>query len=338
VALDDYALATRLSYFLWGSTPDDELLARAGDGELHDADALRAEFDRMLVDPKSAALYDGFVSQWLQLGKLGAATPDVAMFPEFSEELRAQMNEETRLFFEGIRERDGSALEIITGTQTYANAAIAAIYGVTGVTGTELVPIDTDPARRAGVLTMPAILTMTSNSTSPNIVKRGVWLAEAILCAAPPPPPEGIPPQPDPEPGETERERLARHRLDPSCGSCHNLIDPLGFAFENYDAIGKWRDEADGEPVDSLGNLPDGREFDGVVEMAALLASGQEYPLCVSSKLMTYALGRTMSGEEQCVLADIGAQTVTPDSTLSDLLWAVVTSDVFQTEEIAGNQ
>ena len=338
IALDDYEVATRLSYFLWGSTPDDELLARAGEGTLRERASLRAEFDRMLADPKSAALYDGFFTQWLQLGRLGSATPDPASFPGFSEQLRAEMTEETRLFFEGIRERDGSALEIITGTQTYANDAIAAIYGVSGPAGQWFEPIDLDPTQRAGVLTMPAVLTMTSNPETPNIVKRGVWLAEAILCAAPPPPPAGVPPEPVAMPDETERERLARHRLDPSCASCHDLIDPLGFAFDSYDAIGQWRTEADGEPIDNLGVLPSGDEFAGVVEMAGLLASGDEYPGCVTQKLMTYALGRTVSASDQCVVSAIAQATVTPDASLSDLLWAVVTADAFLIEEIGVEQ
>jgi len=335
VALDDWALATRLSYFVWGSTPDDALLTRAGEGTLRDDTVLRVELDRMLADPKAGALYDGFVSQWLQLGKLAAATPDAGAFPQFDEEMRAAMLEEMRLFFAGIRARDGSALEIVNGTQTFANAGLAEIYGVQGPTGDELVAITTDPTQRAGVLTMPAVLTMTSGPTSPNIVKRGVWLAETILCAAPPPPPEGVPPAPDPQPGETEREQLERHREDPSCGSCHNLIDPLGFGFEHYDALGAWRDQADGEPVDDLGTLPDGREYRGMVELAGLLATGDEYPICVTSKVMTYALGRVMDDADACAVEDIATTNVTLDATLSDLLWAVVTSDAFLSEEIA---
>jgi hypothetical protein len=338
VALDDYEVATRLSYFLWGSTPDDELLAHAAEGVLRERETLRSEFERMLADPKASALYEGFFRQWLQLGRLGAATPDVESFPEFSEQLRAEMAEETRLFFEGIRERDGSALEIITGTETYANEAIAALYGVPGPTGQWFVPIATDPTQRAGVLTMPAVLTMTSGPQAPNIVKRGVWLAEAILCAAPPPPPAAVPAEPVPQPGETERERLARHRFDPNCASCHDLIDPLGFAFESYDALGRWRDEIDGAPVDNLGKLPDGTTVAGVVEMAELLASGDDYPSCVTEKLMTYALGRTPTADDQCVVSAIAEATVTPDGTLSDLLWAVVTSDAFLVEEIEGDQ
>lgn len=334
VALDDYALATRLSYFLWGSTPDDALLARAGGGTLRSAETLREEFERMLADPKASALYEGFVMQWLQLGKLAAATPDPTAFPQFDEELRAQMLEETRAFFEGIRERDGSALEIVSGNQTWANAALAELYGIDGPTGDALEPVTTDATRRAGILTMPAVLTMTSGPEQPNIVKRGVWLAETILCAAPPPPPDGVPPPPDPQPGESERERLARHREDPSCASCHDLIDPLGFGFEHYDAIGRWRDDLDGEPLDDLGTLPDGTTYHGIVELAQLLATGDAYPNCVSTKVMTYALGRTIEGGEFCVIEDIGNENVVADATLSDLLWAVVTSDAFQTEEV----
>lgn len=332
-ALDDWAVASRLSYFLWGSTPDDALLDRAAEGALHDPDALRAEFDRMLGDPKAAALYEGLVTQWLQLGKLAAASPDPVAFPQFDEALRAQMLQETRLFFEDLRARDGSVLELLEGTRTFASSGLADIYGVSGVEGDGLVAIDTDPARRAGVLTMPAILTMTSGPQQPNIVKRGVWLAEAILCASPPPPPEGIPPAPDPGPGETERERLERHRLDPSCASCHDLIDPLGFGFEHYDALGAWRDDIEGEPADDLGQLPDGRSFEGVVELAELLASGDEFPTCATRKVMTYALGRAVTDADACVVSAIGSDTVTADAKLSDLLWAVVTSDAFAQQE-----
>ncbi len=332
VVLDDWALATRLSYFLWGSTPDDDLLARAAEGALQDEDALRLEFERMLADPKASAFYDGFVAQWLQLGKLGAATPDVAVFPAFDEALRQAMADETRLFFDDLRARDGSPLEIVTGTATFANAGTATIYGVPGIAGDAMVPITTDPTQRAGVLTMPAVLTMTSGPSAPNIVRRGVWLAEAILCLDPPPPPVGVPPAPEPIDGESERERLERHREDPSCASCHDLIDPLGFGFENYDAIGAWRDEADGESVDNAGALPDGRTFAGMVELGGLLATSSDFPTCMTSKVMTYALGRTVTPDDACVVEAIGAETVTADSALSELLWAVVTSDAFRTE------
>ncbi|MGH1348850.1 MAG: DUF1592 domain-containing protein [Nannocystales bacterium] len=329
LGLTDYEVASRLSYFLWGSTPDDSLLARAGEGNMGDREVLRAEFDRMLADPKAAALFDGFFNQWLQLGRLDSATPDAGAFPLFSEQLRTEMREEMRLFFKGVRDRDATALEFITGTQTFANASIAEIYEATGPTGAWFEPTMLNAERRAGVLTMPAILTMTSGPTSPNIVRRGVWLAEAILCAAPPPPAAGVPAEPVPLPGETERERLERHREDPSCASCHELIDPLGFTFENYDAIGMWRETADGLPVDNTGKLPGGEEFAGIVAMAQELATTDAYPKCITKKMMTYALGRSLGDRDTCVVSAIAQDTVNEDAGFSDLLWAVVTSDAF---------
>jgi len=332
-ALDDFALATRLSYFLWGSTPDDLLLQRAGEGALQEETLLRAEFDRLLADPKSSALYEDFFRAWLKLGKLESATPDVAAFPEFDESMRAAMLEETRLFFEDIRQRDASPLELLTGSQTFANDQTADIYGASEVSGSELVSIDVDSAQRAGILTMPAILTMTSGPEYPNIVQRGVWLAEAILCASPPPPAQGVPVSPDPVPGETERQRLERHRQDPECAGCHNLIDPLGFGFENYDAIGRWRTTAEGEPVDNLGRLPDGREYSGIPELVELLEAGQEFPQCVTEKAMTYALGRTLDSDDVCATRAIALENVTPESQFSGLLWAIVTSEAFRKQE-----
>lgn len=332
-ALDDYALASRLSYFLWGSTPDDALLQSAADGALRDATVLRSEFDRLLTDQKATALFDGFISQWFALGKLQSANPDPAVFPQFTEELRQSMADEVRTFFEDLRSRDGSVLELINGTNTFANADLASVYGIAGVTGSTLQAVTTDPMQRAGILTMPAILTMTSGPTEPNIVRRGVWLAENILCAKPPPPPDGVPPAPDAMPGETERQRLARHRSNPACSSCHDLIDPLGFAFESYDAIGAFRDTAQGVPVDNQGTLPDGRSFAGVVELAGLLQEGDEYSSCATRKLMMYALGRSLQVQEQCLVSAIGSQTVTPSSHLSDWLWAIATSDAFQMRE-----
>lgn len=336
-ALTDHALASRLSYFLWGSTPDDALLARADAGALSDPETLRLEFDRMLADDKASALYDSFATQWLQLGKLGAAWPDPAMYPEFTDTLRDDMLAETRLFFEDLVARDGSVVEIVNGTETFANGPLAQIYGMDGVTGDTLNGVSLDPQTRAGVLTMPAVLTMLSNPTTPNIVRRGVWLAETMLCAAPPPPPDDVPQAPEPVVGETERERLERHRADPSCASCHNLIDPLGFAFENYDALGYWRTEdAEGNPVDNLGEMPDGSTFNGVVELAEQLVQGDAFGRCVTGKLLTYSLGRAVGPDDQCTVEQIASTTVTEDATMSDLLWAVATSDAFVLQQGTG--
>ena len=330
VALDDFSVAARLSYFLWGSTPDDALLERAAAGELRDPDVLRGEFDRMLADPKSAALYEDFVAQWLQLGKLGDVLPDPDVYPTFGEDLREAMEDEVRLYFGGLRERDASVLEFINGTETYANETLAEVYGLEGVTGEAMVPVETDPEQRAGVLTMPAVLAMTSDPTRTNIVKRGVWLAENILCAAPPPPPPGIEPLDDPQPNETERERLERHRTDPACASCHLLIDPLGFSLENYDALGRWRTQVDGEPVDNVGELPDGTSFQGAIELSTELE--ERFGHCVSEKMMTFALGRAMGADDACRLDDIATRAATPEASIDDFLWTIVTSDAFMTE------
>lgn len=330
--LDDFALATRLSYFLWGSTPDDELLAAAQRGDL--SSELRSQFDRMLADPKADALYTSFVRQWLQLGKLASATPDPTLYPEFDEQLRAEMEEEVHRFFDDLRTRDASPLEIITSQATFAGAGLAGIYGVSGPAGDALEPVTTDPDQRAGILTMPAILTMTSNPTEPNIVRRGVWLSEAILCVKPPPPPPGVNLELPDAPGLSERERLERHRSDPSCASCHALIDPLGFGFEHYDALGHYRTEAHGEPVDAVGQLPDGRPFDGMVELSSMLTEDADFARCLTQKVATYALGRTLASEEACVVAGIAAAEVSPESRLSDLLWAIVKSEAFQSEAV----
>jgi hypothetical protein len=333
VALDGHALATRLAYFLWGSTPDDRLLQAAADGSLHDAAVLRGELERMLADARSAALFDGFASGWLALGRLDAATPDASVFPAWDEELRADMAEESRLFFTDLVRRDGSALEFVNSSASFVNGALARLYGVSGISGAEFVPVALDPEQRAGVLTQAAILTMNSDPTRSNVVRRGAWIAESILCAKPPPPPAGVPPLPEPIAGESERERLARHRTSPSCNSCHQLIDPLGFALESFDAIGAHRADIDGLPVDDAGMLPDGRSFRGAIELARLLESDDLYKSCVTRKLATYALGRVMRSDEQCVLDAMGRAVVVPDQGFSELLWAIVTSAAFQQRE-----
>jgi hypothetical protein len=330
VLLDSHALATRLSYFLWGSTPDDELLDHADRGNLTDPSELRVEFDRMLRDARASFLYSGFFARWLNLGKLGATSPDPELYPAFDEALRSDMGEEVRLFFEDVRRRDASPLEFVTSTRTYVSPGLAAIYGVSGVTSPDFVPVDLDPNQRAGVLTMPAVLSMTSDPVKTNIVKRGAWLADSILCAKPPPPPEGVSPLPDPLPGETERQRLDRHRSNPVCTSCHSVIDPLGYTFESFDPLGAWRDEVDGAPPDTAGELPDGTTFDGIRGLVRELEAGADFGTCLSERLMTYALGRTPSAEERCMLEALGKQAVRSDAGFSEILWVIATSDAFQ--------
>jgi hypothetical protein len=221
----------------------------------------------------------------------------------------------------------------VNASTSFVNGALARLYGVSGVSGAEFVPVELDPEQRAGVLTQAAILTMNSDPTRSNVVRRGAWIADSILCAKPPPPPAGVPPLPEPMAGESERERLARHRTSPSCNSCHQLIDPLGFALESFDAIGAHRVDIDGLPVDDAGMLPDGRSFRGAIELARLLENDDLYKSCVTRKLATYALGRVMRDDEQCLIDTIGQEVVAPDRAFSDLLWAIVTSAAFQQRE-----
>lgn len=333
VPLDDYAIATRLSYFLWGSTPDEALLAAAGAGKLGNTPGLRAALDRMRADKKAAALYDGFVSQWLGLGRLAAAAPDRRAFPYWNEQLRADMLTETRLFFEDLLARDGSALEFATGTSTFLNQSLASIYGLSGIQGTQFRRVELDPTQRAGIMSKPAILTMTASPLEPNmVVRRGAWMAESLLCAVGQPP-AGVVQDLRPMINDTPRQTLERNQANPVCAPCHKVIDPLGFALQNYDGIGKWRTMLDQWPMDNVGTLPDGRTFAGPAELSKLLETDDLFKTCMTEKMSMYALGRAMSGQEHCLLESIGRATVAPGAKLSDLLWAVVTSEAFQARQ-----
>lgn len=333
VALDDYALATRLSYFVWGSTPDDALLAAAGAGKLRDATAFRAELARMLKDKNAAALYDGFFSQWLAIGRLAAAAPDTLAFPFFNEQLRADMMTETRLVFEDMLARNASALELVSGTSTFVNQSLASIYGISSVAGAQFRRVDLNPAERAGMTGKAAILTMTGSPLEPNmIVRRGAWIAENLLCAVGQLP-AGIEQDLKAMGGDTPRRTLERNQANPVCAPCHRVLDPLGFGLQNYDGIGRWRTAVGALPMDNVGTLPDGRTFAGPVELSKLLMSENLFKTCITEKVAMYALGRTMNGEEHCGLETIGRAVVAPDAGFSDLLWAVATSDAFQKRE-----
>ena len=192
-----------------------------------------------------------------------------------------------------------------------------------------------DSAQRAGVLTQPSILTMTSDPDQTNIVKRGVWVATSLLCAKPPPPPDGIPALDPPMAGETTRQRLERHRASPACSGCHNLIDPMGFGLENFDAIGRFRSSDVTGPIDNVATLPDGRSFAGAVELAAALETDPAFKGCVTDRLLTYAIGRELGSDEACVVRAIAEATVSASAGMQDLLWAVITTDAFQRQEVA---
>lgn len=291
-----YELASRLSYFLWNTMPDAELFDAAEKGLLHDTSAFEAQVRRMLRDPKARSLAEDFAVQWLQLRRLEAHTPDPKRFPSWDEALRAAMHDEVVLLFDDMVKRDGSLLDLLGARYTYLNERLARHYGIGGVNGPEMRRVELTDPRRGGVLTMGAVLTVTSNPTRTAAVKRGKWVLETILGTPPPPP--------LPDAGELKdeteedrklslRQRLERHRADPSCAACHKRMDPIGFAFENYDPIGAWRDRDGAHAIDAAASLPDGNSFNGPAELRSLiLARRNDFVRCLAEKMLTYALGR----------------------------------------------
>jgi hypothetical protein len=293
--LNDFEFATRLSYFLWSSFPDDELFRAAEKGGLRTPDTLRAQVRRMLADPKSSRLVENFAGQWLELRNLDSARPDPKRFPDFDDALRFAMRRETTLFFDAIVHEDRSILDFIDAPYSYLNARLAKHYGISGVTGDEFRKVALEGAERGGVLTQASVLTVSSYPTRTSPVLRGKYLLENILGAPPPPPPPDVPPLDESKAGNagTLREQMEAHRANPVCAACHSKMDPLGFAFENYDATGKFRSHEGRFEIDASGTLPSGEKFRGAAEFKKILrGQAPEFARCLTGKLMTYALGR----------------------------------------------
>ncbi len=293
-ALGPWELATRMSYFLWSSMPDDELFELARSGKLGAPATLDQQVVRMLKDPKAVALSEVFAPQWLQVRRLEDMKFDAARFPGWNDGLRRAMFQELVLFFDAIRTEDLSVLTFIDSDFTFVDAALARHYGISAAgSGFQRVKL-TDP-RRGGILTLGAVLAATSDPDRTSLVKRGKWVLETVLATPPPPPiPDAANLKEDPESLRLPlRQRMEKHRADPNCASCHKRMDPLGFGFENYDAIGAWRDNDQGKPVDSAAELPDGRKFKGPVELKALLKEKKaEFIEGFAEKLLTFGLGR----------------------------------------------
>lgn len=304
-----FELASRLSYFLWSTMPDDELLRAAEQGSLTDADGLLAQVQRMLQSPRSQSLVTNFAGQWLHLRNLSDVRPNRQLFPEFNEQLAADMQRETMLFMEHLLREDRSLLELLTADYTFVNGRLADLYGLSDVTGDEFQRVSLTDLPRRGVLTHAGILTLTSDPARTLPVKRGKWILETILGQAPPPPPANVPALSETEEASPEaslREQLARHREDAACAGCHQAMDPLGLAFENYDAIGRWRETDRDQPVDASGTLPDGRSFRNAIELTGLLREQEtEYAEQVTRAMLTYALGRGLEPYDQCAVDQI---------------------------------
>jgi len=336
--ISDLELASRLSFFLWSSIPDDELLDAAASGSLRDEGVLGAQVRRMLADPKASALVDNFAGQWLFLRNMRSVKPDPVAFPEFDGNLREAFTRETELWFESQIKEDRSVIEVLTSDYTFANERLAKHYGIPDVAGNHFRRVTLADERRRGILGQGSVLTATSyaNRTSP--VKRGVWVLENLLGAPPPPPPADVPGLEDSDsvadPSNPEsrprsvRERMERHRTDPVCASCHVRMDPLGFALESFDAIGGYREL----PVEQTsGTLPSGRELNGPASVRdMLLANREEFVGTVTEKLLTYGLGRGVEYYDLPWIRRIVRQAEADDYRWSSLILGIVESTPFQ--------
>jgi hypothetical protein len=329
--IDEYELATRLSYFLWSSMPDDELFEQAQNDTLRKN--LNAQVARMLADPKSEALVENFAGQWFQLRNLDMISPDRNLFPAFNERLREAMREETSRYFTHVMRENRSVLELVDADYTFLNEPLARFYGIEGVKGIEFRKVALGDLPRGGVITQASVLTLTSNPTRTSPVKRGKWIMENILGTPPPEPPAGVPMLEDQQQlTGTLREQMEQHRADPNCAVCHRTMDQLGFAFENFDAVGGWRTH-DGEyPVDPSGKLPDGRSFSGPAELKQVLkkTSHNQFAHCMAEKLLTYAIGRGVEPFDRPAVDTIAQRLKQDDYRFATLVQAVVASDPFQ--------
>jgi hypothetical protein len=331
--ISQHELATRLSYYLWSSMPDDELLRCADEGRLRQPAVLESQVRRMLKDARAGALVENFGGQWLQTRALEAHTPDRTKFLEFTDYTRLSMKKETDLFFEHVLRADRPILDFLDGRYTFLNQRLAEFYGISGVKGHEFRKVDLTATQRGGVLGQASILTVSSyaNRTSP--VLRGKWILENLLGAPPPPPPGDVPALDERPLGKSVsvRAQLEQHRANPSCASCHARMDPLGFALENFDAIGRWRDR-DGElGIDPSGTLPDGRSFKGFKDLQTILkADPRAFTECLTEKMLTYALGRGLERGDRQTVRTIAQRVAADNYRLSSLVLEIVRSDPFQ--------
>jgi len=331
--LDDYELASRLSYFLWSSMPDDELLRLAEERKLHNPEVLAGEVRRMLLDPKSVALVDNFAGQWLELRNLDSVKPDPERFPNFDEDLRKAMKEETRLFFETVIHEDRSILDFIDGKYTFLNERLAKHYGIPGITGPQFRRVELTGEERSGILTQASVLTVSSYPTRTSPVLRGKWVLENFLNDPPPPPPPGAGNLNESAIGTTAslRQQLEQHRANPACATCHSRMDPLGFGLDNYDAIGHWRTQDGKFPVDASGTLPGGRSFHGSLELKEILKTNRDaFARCVTEKMLTYALGRGLERYDKPAVNLICSRLAAGDYRFSRMVLEIVESMPFE--------
>jgi hypothetical protein len=336
--LNEFELASRLSYFLWSTMPDEALFSQARAMTLRSN--LRRQVVRMLDDPRSSEFVANFTGQWLQLRKLGGVARDKDLFRGFDDTLRDAMRQETERFFAFILRNDRSALELIDADYTFLNETLARHYEIPGVKGSEFRRVGLNDRRRGGVLTQASILTLTSNPNRTSPVKRGQWILQQILGTPPPPPPPEVAKldeSPQAAGVASLRERMELHRSNPQCASCHQQMDPLGFALENYDAIGRFRTTDGDFPVDPSGELIGGRKFADVKELKQLLKStgSTKFARCLVENMLTYALGRGLEAYDYCTVDDIRHLLATNDYRIRNIIFGIVESRAFQYRGVA---
>ena len=331
-AINDFALASRLSYFLWSSMPDEELFYLAERGELRRPGVIDEQVKRMLRNPKAKSLVENFTGQWLQLRNLTKVTPDTNTFANFNDELRADMQTETESFFAAIMREDRSILDFIDGRYTFVNERLAEHYGIAGVRGGEFQRVAFRDKARGGVLTHAAILTITSNPTRTSPVKRGKWVLDNLLGTPPPPPPPDVPDLKDgKELTGTLRQKMEQHRANPNCASCHERMDPIGFGLENFNGIGAWRAKDGDFALDTSGKLPNGMKFNGPAELRKILHAQKDlFAHCLTEKMLTYALGRGLEYYDRCAVDKITTALANKDYKFSVLMTEIVKSAPFQ--------
>ncbi len=339
-ALDDFDLATRLSFFLWGGPPDAELLAVAEEGRLADDAVLSAQVDRMLADPRSEALATRFAAQWLRLDDLAKVHPDRLLFPDYHEQLADAMRRETELFFDALVREDRSFFELFTADWTFINERLAVHYGIPGVVGDDFRRVTYPEAHRRGVLGHGSVLTLTSHANRTSPVLRGKWVMEVLMGTPPPPPPPNVPELEESgtvEEGRplTTREQMELHRENPSCNACHQFIDPIGLALDNYDVTGRWRIKEHGQPLDTRGELYDGTPVTSPDDLRGALLT-RPIPLVrgFTENLMAYAIGRRMEAADQPWVRAVAERAAAEDYRMNSFIRGVVESPAFRMQRV----
>ena len=333
--ISDLEFATRLSFFLWSSIPDEELLTAATQGKLRNPAVLEAQVRRMLADPRSKALGTNFAGQWLHLRSLESITPDMRGFPDFDDNLRQAFRQETEMLFETVVKEDRSVLDLLNANFTFVNERLAKHYGIPNIYGSRFrrIPLEPDSVR-GGLLRQGSILMVSSYATRTSPVIRGKWVLENLLGTAPPPPPQVVPALKENPSGlkfMSMRERLAEHRSNPACSGCHRLMDPIGFSMENYDAVGRYRTAEEGKPIDAAGSLPDGRTFVGAAGLQkALLDRPDLFAQTLTEKLLTYGLGRGVEYYDAPAVRKITRDAKLKGYTFSSFIVGITSSEPFQ--------